>query len=308
MRRFIIDTDAASDDVVAMIMALRDESCKVEAITVVAGALPVEQGVINARVAVEVADGDKPPVYAGMTKPLWRKHITGESAHGKDGLSDIGLAKTSLPLGEGHAVDRIIELAEKYDDLEIITLGSMTNIAMAIMLNSAAMKKVKGIIAMGGQYRMPNPVTPNAEYNIWIDAESTDIVLQSGIPVTFVPLDACYGVAEIDRNDREKLLACGTYCSEFIVKANSKLLQFNINSYGKDIISQPDPSAVASALCDGVVLETKSCHARCETKSELGYGQIVYDYDSKLPHNVTLVTKISGEKFKEYLLKIAAMK
>ena len=55
MRRFIIDTDAASDDVVAMIMALRDESCKVEAITVVAGALPVEQGVINARVAVEVA-------------------------------------------------------------------------------------------------------------------------------------------------------------------------------------------------------------------------------------------------------------
>ena len=248
------------------------------------------------------------PVYGGMTKPLWRKHITGESAHGKDGLSDIGLAKTSLPLGEGHAVDRIIELAEKYDDLEIITLGSMTNIAMAIMLNSAAMKKVKGIIAMGGQYRMPNPVTPNAEYNIWIDAESTDIVLQSGIPVTFVPLDACYGVAEIDRNDREKLLACGTYCGEFIVKANSKLLQFNINSYGKDIISQPDPSAVASALCDGVVLETKSCHARCETKSELGYGQIVYDYDSKLPHNVTLVTKISGEKFKEYLLKIAAMK
>ena len=308
MRRFIIDTDAASDDVVAMIMALRDESCKVEAITVVAGALPVEQGVINARVAVEVADGDKPPVYGGMTKPLWRKHITGESAHGKDGLSDIGLAKTSLPLGEGHAVDRIIELAEKYDDLEIITLGSMTNIAMAIMLNSAAMKKVKGIIAMGGQYRMPNPVTPNAEYNIWIDAESTDIVLQSGIPVTFVPLDACYGVAEIDRNDREKLLACGTYCGEFIVKANSKLLQFNINSYGKDIISQPDPSAVASALCDGVVLETKSCHARCVTKSELGYGQIVYDYDSKLPHNVTLVTKISGEKFKEYLLKIAAMK
>ena len=308
MRRFIIDTDAASDDVVAMIMALRDESCKVEAITVVAGALPVEQGVINARVAVEVADGDKPPVYGGMTKPLWRKHITGESAHGKDGLSDIGLAKTSLPLGEGHAVDRIIELAEKYDDLEIITLGSMTNIAMAIMLNSAAMKKVKGIIAMGGQYRMPNPVTPNAEYNIWIDAESTDIVLQSGIPVTFVPLDACYGVAEIDRNDREKLLACGTYCGEFIVKANSKLLQFNINSYGKDIISQPDPSAVASALCDGVVLESKSCHASCETKSEMGYGQIVYDYDSKLPHNVTLVTKISGEKFKEYLLKIAAMK
>ena len=308
MRRFIIDTDAASDDVVAMILALRDSSCKVEAITVVAGALPVEQGVINARVAVEVADCDKPPVYGGMTKPLWRKHITGESAHGKDGMSDIGLAKTSLPLGEGHAVDRIIELAEKFDDLEIITLGSMTNIAMAIMLNSKAMKRVKRIIAMGGQYRMPNPVTANAEYNIWIDAESADIVLQSGIPVTFVPLDACYGVAEIDREDREKLLACGTYCGEFIVKANSKLLQFNINSYGKDIISQPDPSAVACALCEGVVLETRTCYARCETKSELGYGQLIYDFNSEKPHNVTVVTKISGEKFKQYMLDMASLK
>ncbi len=306
MRRFLIDTDAASDDVVAMILALRDPGCKVEAITVVAGALPVEQGVINARVAIEVAGREQPPVYGGMTKPLWRKHITGESAHGKDGLSDIGLAKTSLPLGEGHAVDRIIELAEKYDDLEIVTLGAMTNIAMAIMLNAKAMKRVKRIIAMGGQYRMPNPVTANAEYNIWIDAESCDIVLQSGIPVTFVPLDACYEAAEITKADREKLLACGTYCGEFIVKANSKLLQFNIDFYGKDIISQPDPSAVACALCEGVVLEERTCTARCETKSELGYGQIIYDFDSKEPHNVTVVTQISGEKFKDYLISSAA--
>lgn len=308
MRRFIIDTDAASDDAVAMILALRDENCTVEAITVCAGALPIEKGIVNARVAIEVAGRQQPPVYAGMTKPLWRKQITGESAHGEDGLSDIGLAKTSLPMGEGHAVDRIIELAKKYDNLEIITLGPMTNIAMAVMLDARAMKRVKGIIAMGGQYRMPNPVTANAEYNIWVDAESCDIVLQSGIPITFVPLDACYGVAEINRADREKLLSFGTRCGDFIVNANSKLLQFNIDFYGKDIISQPDPSAVACALCEGVVLESKTCTARCETKSEAGYGQIVYDFDSKEKHNVTLVTKISGEKFKEYLLNTAAQK
>lgn len=308
MRRFIIDTDAASDDAVAMILALRDPECKVEAITVCAGALEAEKGIINARVAIEVANRQFPPVYKGMTKPLWRKQITGESAHGNDGLSDIGLAKTSLPLGEGHAVDRIIELAEKYDDLEIIVLGPMTNIAMAIMLNEKAMKKVKRIIAMGGQYRMPNPVTANAEYNVWVDAESCDIVLQSGIPITFVPLDACYGVAEINREDREKLLSFNTHCGDFIVKANTKLLQFNVDFYGKDIISQPDPSAVAATLCDGVILETKTCNARCETKSELGYGQIVYDFESKEPHNVTLVTKISGERFKQYIFDTASQK
>lgn len=305
MRRFIIDTDAASDDAVAMILALREPSCKVEAITVCAGALPLHQGVINARVAIEVAGRQQPPVYAGMAKPLWRKQITGESAHGEDGLSDIGLAKTNLPLADGHAVDKIIELALQYNDLEIITLGPMTNIAMAIMLNSSAMKRVKRIIAMGGQYRMPNPVTANAEYNIWVDAESCDIVLQSGIPVTFVPLDACYGVAEVNKQDREKLLSFGTACGDFIVKANTKLLKFNVDFYGKDIISLPDPSAVAATLCPGVVLEQRTCYARCECKFELGYGQIVYDFESKLPHNVTLVTKISGEKFKDYVFKTA---
>lgn len=305
MRRFIIDTDAASDDAVAMILALRDPNAIIEAITIVAGRMTVDKGSINARVAEEVANRAFPPVYEGMTKPLWRKQITGENAHGEDGLSDVGLAHTTLPLGEGHAVDKIIELAKKFDDLEIITLGPLTNIAMAIMLNAQAMKRIKGIIAMGGQYRMPNPITANAEYNIWVDAESRDIVLQSGIPIKFVPLDACYGVAEVNGEDRKKLLSFGTRCGDFIVNANSKLLQFNIDFYGKDIVSQPDPSRVACALCDGVILEERTCNARCETKTETGYGQLIYDFNSQQPHNCTVVTKISGEKFKEYLFETA---
>jgi purine nucleosidase len=303
MRRFIIDTDAASDDAVALILALREKNIRVEAITVVAGAMSVDKGCVNARVALEIADRYMPPVYSGMTRPLWKTPITGENAHGEDGLSDIGLAHTDLPLGKGHAVNKIIEMAKKYDDLEIITLGPLTNIAMAIMIDGKAMQRIKRITAMGGQYRMPNPITANAEYNIWCDAESRDIVLQSGIPITFVPLDACYGVAEITRDDRAKLLSFGTRCGDFIVKANSKLLQFNLNFYNKDIISLPDPSAVAACLCKGVVLEKRICNARCETKSDLGYGQLIYDFNSDTERKVTVVTRISGEKFKEYLFE-----
>ncbi|MDL2215539.1 nucleoside hydrolase [Ruminococcaceae bacterium OttesenSCG-928-N02] len=308
MRRFILDTDAASDDVVALIMALRDESCKLEAITVVGGALPLPVGIVNARAAIEVADTYQPPVYAGMSKPLWRPAKTGEPAHGQDGLSDVGLSKTNLPLAQGHAVDAILRLAREYDDLEIITIGPMTNIAMAIMLDMQTMKRVKGITAMGGQYRMMNDCTANAEFNIWVDAEAADIVLQSGIPTTFVPLDACYGKAEITREDRETLLGLGTYCGEFIVKANQKLLQYNIDFYDKDIISQPDPSAVACLLAPGVQLATRTAKARVETKSALGYGQILYDFDTDEPHNVTLVTEIDGPAFKRYMFEIAGKK
>lgn len=308
MRRFIIDTDAASDDAVALIMALRDESCHVEAITVVGGALPLPVGKVNARVAVEVADTYIPPVYAGMEKPLWRPARTGESAHGADGLSDIGLSKTGLPLAEGHAVDAILRLARQYDDLEIIILGPMTNIAMAILMDGEAMSRVKGLIAMGGQYRMPNDCTANAEFNIWVDAEAADIVMQSGIPLTLVPLDACYGATEVTRADRETLLALGTRCGEFIVKANTKLLQYNIDFYGKDIISLPDPSAVAATLAPGVLVATRTAAGRVETKSALGYGQVLYDYNAMGRRNVTLVTEIDGAAFKAYLFKTAGKK
>ena len=98
MRRFIIDTDAASDDLVACILALRDPGCVVEAITICAGVLDHETANVNGRVAVEIAKRDQPPVYTGMTKPLWRAPMTGENAHGKDGLSDCGLSKTTLPV------------------------------------------------------------------------------------------------------------------------------------------------------------------------------------------------------------------
>ena len=86
------------------------------------------------------------------------------------------------------------------------------------------------------------------------------------------------------------------------------LFEGNIDFYGKDIISQPDPTAVAAALCEGVVLEQRTCTARCESKSEPGYGQIVYDFDSKEPHNVTVVSKFDGAKFKNYLHSTAAQK
>ena len=305
MRRFIIDTDAASDDAVAIIMALRDKGAKVEALTVVGGALPLEVGVVNARKAVEVADTYTPPVYAGMRRPLWRAAQTGESAHGNDGLSDRGYSRTVLPLGQGHAVDRIIELAKSFDDLEILVLGPMTNIAMAIMQDLNAMRRIKGIVAMGAQYIMPNCCTANAEFNIWVDAEAADIVMQSGIPLTLVPLDACYGQAEIDKQDREKLLALGTYCGEFMVKANTNLLQFNIDFYGKDIFSFPDPSCVAATLCAGVCTGTRTAFARVECKSELSYGQVIYDFSAAHKHNVTIVTGIDGAKFKEYVFKTA---
>jgi len=93
VRHFLVDTDTASDDAVALLMALRTEGVKVEAITVVAGNVPLEQGVQNALYTVELSGVDA-PVYRGMAKPLLCPLKTAQFCHGQDGMGDIGLPLT----------------------------------------------------------------------------------------------------------------------------------------------------------------------------------------------------------------------
>lgn len=90
MRHFLIDTDTASDDAVALVMALNHPDVRIEAITVVAGNVPLKQGVQNALYTVERC-GKQVPVYEGLEKPLLRPLETAQYVHGQDGMGDIGL-------------------------------------------------------------------------------------------------------------------------------------------------------------------------------------------------------------------------
>ena len=93
-RRFLIDTDTGSDDAVALVMALQHPGVQVEAITVVAGNVPVEQGVQNALYTVELCQ-KQVPVYGGLARPLNRPLETAQNVHGQDGMGDIGLQLSS---------------------------------------------------------------------------------------------------------------------------------------------------------------------------------------------------------------------
>ena len=100
MRRLLIDTDTASDDAVALVLALRHPGVQVEAITVVAGNVPLEQAVQNALYTVELC-GSRVPVHIGAAGPLTRPLETAQFVHGVDGMADIGLPLRQLDLSEG---------------------------------------------------------------------------------------------------------------------------------------------------------------------------------------------------------------
>src|SRR5258707_12780370 len=110
-RAFLIDTDTASDDAVAIIMALRAPDVRVAAITTVAGNVDVQQSTRNALYTVELCGADV-PVYKGAEKPLIRRYENATWFHGRDGLGDHGYAPERRTAEKIHAVDAIIETIE----------------------------------------------------------------------------------------------------------------------------------------------------------------------------------------------------
>ena len=105
-RAFLIDTDVASDDAVALIMVLRAPDVRAVAITTVAGNVNVQQATRNALYTVELC-GASVPVFAGAEKPLTRLHESATWFHGQDGLGDHGYAAPRQAPGKLHAVDAV---------------------------------------------------------------------------------------------------------------------------------------------------------------------------------------------------------
>src|ERR1700756_4983305 len=187
-RTLLIDTDTASDDAVALIIALRSRDVRVAAITVVAGNVSVAQATSNALFTAELCGADV-PVYSGAEGPLLRKLVIADWFHGADGLGDHGYKPAKRRVESAHAVDALIQTVDENPGIEIVTLGPLTNVAMALLREPKLASSVKRCVVMGGAPCCVGNVTPAAEFNIWVDAEVARIVFQSGMPVEMVGWD-----------------------------------------------------------------------------------------------------------------------
>lgn len=306
MRRFIIDTDTASDDAVALIMALREPAIRVEAITVVCGNLDVDLACKNARVTVEVATTYQPPIYRGASQPLLRPLFTSEFVHGQDGMGDMDLAEPALALSDGHAVDRIIEIVRAHaGEIEIITLGPLTNLALAVAKSPEIAPMVRRVWIMGGTGYGPGNVTPVAEFNLFVDAEAAQIVLNSGLPLTFVGWDVSTDDTFITLEDIAFLRSTGSPIAEFCVRCNAVLQQYNLDSWGKQGFDLPDPVTVAAALYPEIITEQITAFGYMEYRSPDTYGQLIIDRFglNNKPANATFCLKIDPQQFKQKLFE-----
>jgi pyrimidine-specific ribonucleoside hydrolase len=188
-RRVIIDTDPGTDDALAIFLALKSPQLKVEAITPVAGNVPLELTLPNALRLVEIAGRTDIPVAGGADKPLVRQLVTASYAHGENGLAGVEFpAPKTKPVREKapQLIGRIIRGAP--GEISIVAIGPLTNLALAFQEDPGLPKMIPNLTIMGGSLSGGN-VSPSAEFNIYVDPEAAAAVFRSGVPITMVGLD-----------------------------------------------------------------------------------------------------------------------
>jgi purine nucleosidase len=275
-RAFLIDTDTASDDAVALIMALRAPGVRVVAITTVAGNVGVEQSTRNALYTVELC-GANIPVFRGAEKPLLRVHESATWFHGRDGLGEHNYPAARQTTEKLHAADAIIQTIEANPGLVLVTLGPLTNVALAVAKKPEIATKVRRCVVMGGAPCCEGNVTPAAEFNLWVDPEAARTVFLSGLPVELVGWQLCRGQAVLNDADITHVLGLNTKLGHFTVECNSIARQAYKVQTGEDGICLPDPVAMCLALDPTIGTDWSTHYVDIETRSELTRGMTVVD-------------------------------
>lgn len=248
MRRFLIDTDTASDDAVALIMALRDPQIDVAAITVVAGNVPLEQAVQNALYTTELCGSDV-GVFVGATGPLLRDLHTAQDVHGQDGMGDIGLPLAGRASTPGWAPKVIVDSVKADDELTIVTLGPLTNLATALLWEPELARAVHRVVVMGGTgLTGPGNVSPTAEFNFWVDPEAVRVVLRSGIPLELVGWDISVASAVVTDDRAAEIRGLATPFADFSLDIQAVLDTYAETETGLLGPDLPDPIAMAHAI------------------------------------------------------------
>ena len=276
MRDFLIDTDTASDDAVAILMALSAPDVRVLALTTVAGNVGVEQATRNALLTAEIA-GVEVPVFVGAAAPLMRPLKDAHWFHGCDGLGDRGYPPPRRAPEREHAVEAILRLADVAPGLTLVTLGPLTNVALALIRDPDLAKKIGRCVVMGGAPCCEGNVTPAAEYNIWVDPEAARIVFRSGLPIEMVGWHVSRGASVLSEAEIADILALRTAKARFAIECNARAKAAYHVQTGESGLSLADPTAMAVALDRAIGLSWSRHVVEIECASELTRGMTIVD-------------------------------
>lgn len=300
-RPFIIDCDTGTDDAIAIIAAVNSPEIEVKAITSVNGNIHQEYVCQNNLDLIELLGRDI-PVAKGAEKSLFdigRKNA--EKIHGKKGLGTVTLPPAQHSKFHPTIASELIyqTAVEEAGQLELLVIGPMTNIAIALIQHTDLADKIKHIWFMGGAVKGGN-VTNVAEFNIWADPEACREVLGSGIPMTMVGLDVTER-SNLLPEDEIRLRGAETPGAAFA--ADILQFMFNRRKDGEKTAYMHDSLALAAAIYPEC-LTCREYYVEVECGDKIGSGHTEVDLrgESGREANVSVAMDVDAAKFRKWLV------
>jgi len=180
-KKIIIDTDVGCDDAVALLFALRHPDVEIMAITTVFGNVSMPQATENVGTILRVFHREDIPFFAGTHSSLLEKHANAQTweGHGKNGLGDYDFKVDKLaPISSEHASNALVRLInDNVGEIDLVCLGPLTNVALALKLDHNLPAKLKSVTVMGGSIRGRGNLAASAEFNFHLDPEAVHMVL-----------------------------------------------------------------------------------------------------------------------------------
>ncbi|KOP56606.1 nucleoside hydrolase [Pseudomonas coronafaciens pv. porri] len=303
-RDLIIDTDPGADDVVALLLALASpQELNVMAITTVAGNVRLDKTSRNARLAREWAGREEVPVYAGTPKPLVRTPIYAENIHGQEGLPGVPIHEPAKGLAEGNAVDYLIRTLSKAKphSITIAMLGPQTNLALALVQAPEITQGIKEVVVMGGAHFNGGNITPAAEFNLFADPHAAQIVLASGVKLTYVPLDVTHKILTSEQRLKQ-IAALNNNAGKLVDGILNEYVKLDMEHYGLPGGPVHDASVIAWLL-KPELFTGRQINVAIDTREGIGFGQTVADWYGTLkqPQNVFWVENGDAQGFFDLL-------
>jgi inosine-uridine nucleoside N-ribohydrolase len=301
--RILIDTDPGVDDAMAILLALASPELEIAGITTVFGnSRNVALLTQNACALLELAKRTGIPVAMGAEGPLLEANKRSLSnIHGSNGLGDAVLPAPQIRPLEMTAAEFIVQTCvSNAHDITLITIGPLTNIALALRLQPDLPSIAKAIVIMGGAVSTPGNVTPVVEANVYDDPEAAKIVLNAGWQVTLASLDITHQVA-LDQLYLESLRQLGNQAGQFLFEATRPYLKTYLD-LGRPGMYAHDVHAVM-ALLFPQIYTSRHAYVDVETAGTLTRGQTIGDWRGQYgkPANAHILSEVDAGKFKSYL-------
>lgn len=280
--RIVLDTDPGIDDAVAILYLAAQAEVDIVAVGSVHGNVSAQLAAANSRRILDVLGLDDVPVAVGAARPLAQPLATSEIVHGPHGLGDWTAPEPSRPPVRESAAEQIVQLARQHPgELDLLALGPLTNVALALLLEPELPHLLRSVMAMGGAVDTPGNITPFAEANIFHDPEAADLVFAAGFQLTLVALDVTHH-ARADGEWLDNLAASTGPRGKFAHEVLGFYVDFYSRMLGERCCTLYDPLAAALLTHPDlatyrelpVSVELRGGHTRGQTVADLrGYNE-----------------------------------